>query len=402
MSSKPKRSVRHAIAESERVTTHQLRQDSRTARERRQSRRIILAVAAAVLLIALVPAFGYWREVLAKGDQPVAEVNGRAISTETYAKTLGFNQLLVRAQAGSLQSQLGELSKEQSGQTAVQRQLVQQQLASLQQQANALDGLTLDDLVEGQLIRDEAARRGITVDQAAMDDALRRSLGASSGGLIPLLVTDTITGTAGFTGTGQVSIEQAQKMLADILGRASFLSPAEYRTLVQDPIALRDKLRQAFASEAPTSAEQVRARHILVDTQEQASAVIERLKAGEDIAKLAAELSKDIVTKDKGGELGWFPRGIMVKEFEDAAFGLPPGQLSDPIRSSFGYHVIEVEEGPAVGEIKPEFLEQLKARLFDQWLSSQKKLDSPVVKYTYSPDKADWARRYISERLARQ
>ena len=90
MPPRPKRSVQHSIAKSGRVTTHALRSQSRTARERRRRWLIFFAVAAAILAILSVPAFGYWREVIAKGGEPIAEVNGQSISTETYAKTLGL------------------------------------------------------------------------------------------------------------------------------------------------------------------------------------------------------------------------------------------------------------------------------------------------------------------------
>ena len=151
--------------------------------------------------------------------------------------------------------------------------------------------------------------------------------------------------------------------------------------------------------EAPTSSEQVRARHILVDTEEEASTVIERLTAGEDFADLASELSKDTSNKDEGGELGWFPRGIMVKEFEEVAFSLPAGQASDPVRTTFGFHVIEVEEGPIKRELDPTMLEQTRARRFDQWLNSQTGPDSLNVERYFSADKLNWARRYVTERL---
>lgn len=99
--------------------------------------------------------------------------------------------------------------------------------------------------------------------------------------------------------------------------------------------------------------EQVRARHILVQVTDpqgeaKARAVLEqakeRLAKGADFAALAKELSEDPGSKDRGGDLGFFGRGQMVKEFEDAAFGAKPGELVGPIKSSFGFHLIRVEE----------------------------------------------------------
>jgi len=90
--------------------------------------------------------------------------------------------------------------------------------------------------------------------------------------------------------------------------------------------------------------EQVRARHILVETEEQAKELKERLEAGEDFAALAKEHSIDRGSAARGGDLGWFGRGVMVEPFEKAAFSLKPGEVSDPVQTDFGYHLILVEE----------------------------------------------------------
>jgi foldase protein PrsA len=87
--------------------------------------------------------------------------------------------------------------------------------------------------------------------------------------------------------------------------------------------------------------EQVRARHILVDTEEEALEIISRLENGEDFAGIAKESSKDTGSKEQGGDLGFFPRGEMVKEFEETAFNLEVGGRSAPVKTSYGYHVIE-------------------------------------------------------------
>jgi foldase protein PrsA len=86
---------------------------------------------------------------------------------------------------------------------------------------------------------------------------------------------------------------------------------------------------------------EIRAAHILVDTGEEAEEIIDALKEGAGFAKLALEKSKDPSAQTNGGELGFFTKGVMVKEFEDAAFALKVGQVSEPVQTQFGYHVIK-------------------------------------------------------------
>jgi peptidyl-prolyl cis-trans isomerase C len=111
-----------------------------------------------------------------------------------------------------------------------------------------------------------------------------------------------------------------------------------------------DKNKDKYVEE-----EQIRARHILIKVPQEVSPAddaklkgkadnaLKRAKKGEDFAALAKELSDD-GSKENGGDLGFFPRGRMVAAFEEAAFTLQPGQLSEVVRTQFGYHVIKVEE----------------------------------------------------------
>ncbi|HEV2604537.1 MAG TPA: peptidylprolyl isomerase [Microvirga sp.] len=104
---------------------------------------------------------------------------------------------------------------------------------------------------------------------------------------------------------------------------------------------------------------EVRARHILVESEAEAKTVAERLKKGEDFAKVAEELSKDPGSKSDGGDLGFFEKDRMVEPFAEAAFKMEPGQISEPVKTQFGWHVIRVEEKrtkpvPAFEEMKEQ------------------------------------------------
>jgi peptidyl-prolyl cis-trans isomerase C len=114
----------------------------------------------------------------------------------------------------------------------------------------------------------------------------------------------------------------------------------EAKTAVTDQ-ALHQTYDEAVKSMA--GQEEVRARHILVQGEDEAKAILEQLKKGADFATLAKEKSKDPGAAE-GGDLGYFTKDQMVPEFADVAFKMYPGQLSNPVKTQFGWHVIKLED----------------------------------------------------------
>jgi peptidyl-prolyl cis-trans isomerase C len=94
------------------------------------------------------------------------------------------------------------------------------------------------------------------------------------------------------------------------------------------------------AAKAQKPETEIHARHILVATEDEAKAALKRLMGGDEFATIAKEVSKD--PGSEGGDLGWFTKDRMVPEFADAAFKLEVGQVSDPVKSPFGWHIIEI------------------------------------------------------------
>jgi peptidyl-prolyl cis-trans isomerase C len=100
----------------------------------------------------------------------------------------------------------------------------------------------------------------------------------------------------------------------------------------------------AEATKAMGDEKEVHARHILVEKEDEAKAILADLKKGGDFAAIAKEKSKDPGSKENGGDLGYFAKDQMVPEFAEAAFKLDKGQLSDPVKTQFGWHVLKVED----------------------------------------------------------
>lgn len=159
--------------------------------------------------------------------------------------------------------------------------------------------------------------------------------------------------------------------------------------------------------------EEVQARHILVDTEEQAKAILDKLAKGADFAQIAKESSKDPGTKDEGGLLGYFSRGQMVPQFEEAAFKLQKGEVSQPVQTQFGWHLIKVEDRrakapPTFEEVKGRILNAMihrKAQDLANRLRSQAKVeyvDAEIKKQVEEHDrKTDAQRRLIEEQIKR-
>ncbi len=127
-------------------------------------------------------------------------------------------------------------------------------------------------------------------------------------------------------------------------------------------------------------AAQVKASHILVDSQEKAEEVKEKLESGNDFAEMAKKYSIDESNNNQGGELGFFSRGEMVQEFEDVAFDLEVGEISAPVKSEYGYHIIKTEEKQAAKEanfednkeaIKDILLQEKLPTVYNTWLQNK-------------------------------
>jgi peptidyl-prolyl cis-trans isomerase C len=159
------------------------------------------------------------------------------------------------------------------------------------------------------------------------------------------------------------SFQQRLAHVRDKLLLEDYLMNEAHKSTTPEAIAkLYDDTIKALPPE-----EEVHARHILVETEDQAKEVVKRLGKGEDFAKLSAELSKDPGSGKQGGDLGWFTRERMVPEFADVAFKTAVGQISAPVKTQFGWHVLKVEEKrlhqpPKLEDVKDQIAQYLERK----------------------------------------
>ena len=211
-----------------------------------------------------------------------------------------------------------------------------------QQALQTINNQVLESLIGEALIRQYAQKNSITITDAELNQSLE--------GLIKDM-------------GGQQEFEKA--LAARGLTRDMFA--ATQRTQL-----LGNKVRDAVTQGVPQTMEQVHARHILVQTPDQAAQALNRLNKGEDFAKVAREVSQDPSSASAGGDLGWFPRGLMVPEFEQAAFSLKPRELSPAIQTQFGYHIIQVLEKDPNRKLPDERWQELRQMKFQDWLEDQR------------------------------
>nr|WP_240548410.1 peptidylprolyl isomerase [Paenibacillus lignilyticus] len=224
---------------------------------------------------------------------------------------------------------------------------------------------TLDNLIQDELIKQEAAKKGIVISDKDVDAEIA-------------IIKKRFPSEAEF----QTALQQAGMTLEDLKKQTPM--QLRIRKIIEPSVKVTDAdVKQFFeANKAEFDVpEQVKASHILVATKAEADEIVKQLKAGADFAKLAKEKSTDVGSGAAGGDLGYFSKGAMVPEFENAAFSLKVGELSEPIKSEYGYHIIKVTDHKAAkaatlaekqAEIKEQLISQKVQELSYTWLTELK------------------------------
>jgi parvulin-like peptidyl-prolyl isomerase len=352
-------------------------------RERRAHRVLIAGSIGVVLVAVLILAFGYLRENVLRANESVATVNGDRI---TLAQILDR----VKPRAAALDAQARFYQAQGMGQAATQIQL----------QRSNLPDQVLDTMIEERLVAAELARRGLTVSDSDVEEGVRKEIAeqdAMSKPPTPTAVPSPAP-TAGPTPTATavptLAPDDFQSALQNFLQRANLTEDA-YRDLKRAEIS-RDRLRENIGTSVQKTEEMVHARHILVDNQDSLQKAQQKLAEGVPFDQVAKEFSTDTGSRDKGGDLGWFPRGQMNAPFEAAAFTQPIGAIGDPVQSPNGTHIIQVLERDPNHALTSEQSEGKAAQGYQAWYSGVRNGEN--VKNDMSPDGRAWVLRQLGQR----
>ena len=369
------------------------RQLSRWQREQHQLRTLYIAVGGLVLVVGAVLVAGILYDNFVRANEVVAQIGPDSITASNLVDEMRQPARAIDAQARA------------SGRTGTALS------QSVDQQKRSLPDEMLNDLIDRHVAQQEADRRGITVTPSELDDRERDTVARFNAVVNPsptAVPTPTPEGGVATTQPTAVStpdqsvsptpiptasavptLESAAygAALQQLLDR-NYLTESEMRAQLQQAM-LREKVEKAVAEDqVPGTQEQIHARHILVTTEDQAKDVLQQLQGGADFATLAQSLSTDPGSKDKGGDLGWFPRGVMDKPFEDAAFALQPGALSDVVHGGNGYHIIQTLERDPNRPVPDDQLTTLRQKAGPDWLDSQRTASN--VKLQLSQSTRDW------------
>ena len=390
---------------------------ARLERERRQIKLIRgIAIAGIVIVVGLL-AYGYLRLNVFSLREPVARVNGVTVTTGEWQERVKFQRAQLLNAYNQYQFYQQNFGFDYSQQL--------QEITTTLSVPEIIGQQVLDQMTDEILIRQEAEERGITVSNEEIDNYFKETFGFFPDGTATPTVTPTefvfptlsneqltfypptstpteaATSTVTPTGTPDRSVtatptattapptptfvpeaatatstpytlEGYQTDYEEMVESFSTYNVSE-RTIrsIYEADILRKKLRDDITKDIPQTEEQVFARHILVETEEEANAAYERLQTGEDFATVAAEVSQDTGSAARGGDLDWQPRSFFVKEFADAAFSQEIGEIGQPVKSEFGYHIIQViarEELP----LSASQYEQTKETAFNNWLTAER------------------------------
>lgn len=417
------------MAKAPRPKHYTKKQQSRVEKEHLQRRMVLISTILIAVVVVLVIGYGVLDQTVLQQTKPVAKVEGQKITLEEFQARARYDRYQL-IQNTALLEQYKQIFNFDQNSASYYDNYIQQNVALLND-SESLGNRVIEELVNDRVIAMQAEEMGLTVSEEEIDKSIQEAFGFYKDGtptpaptdapyatatysplqmtLVPPTSTPSNTPTASVTPTGQPTntpepptatptltelaptategptetplpsatayteegFAQEYQNYASTLELEAQFSPEEFRDVFRARtlyLKVLDEVTKDISKVEPY----IWARHILVASEEEAKAVVDRLNSGETFVALAAELSTDTSNKDQGGDLSWFSKGVMDPAFEEAAFALTDiGQISEPVQSTFGWHIIQLlgkEDRPMTADR----LETAKQDAFAEWLTSVK------------------------------
>ena len=394
----------------------------RLQHEQQRRKMLLIAFGVVFALILVVILYGVIDQTFLKMRKPVAKVGNETIQSGEFIKMVKLERQQMNGQAYQYESYKQFFAFDEQN-TAYFDSLIQQ-IQSQMAIPESVGATVIQKMIDQKVIRLYAEENGITATDQEIQEAIQRDFAYFPNGTPTPENTATPYATSTLSPTQlalvtatpivepvdenvedvevedpeQVEVEATEEVEGDTTEATPTALPTptvytedlyqeNYQLFIQNfsKIGLNEedifelyrtqiisqKVYDLMTADTPTIEDQLWARHILVGTIEEAQEVLNRIEDGEDWTDIAAEVSTDDSNKDRGGDLGWFGRNRMVAEFETAAFELEVGEISAPVETTFGFHIIQLL-GKEARPLDSSTVEQNKQLVFSEWLTAEK------------------------------
>ena len=362
---------------------------------------IAIAVGAVIVLIL---AYGSISEIL-KARSPAATIGDAAIIAKDFKARQSYERWMTELEIYQYQNYITELSSQQLAVTNTEEdtaatvddgtdaliQQLQYTLSSLEQQlsldfTNLYAGQVLDAMIEEELIRQEAAKRGLAVTRDEIQQGIELTVGYDRAA-----ATNTLTDTA-VAAFDQPDFDELYEQFDTNVLKIARFSEDDFRAMITAQL-LAQKLIDELIRDIEMIRDQVELTVFTVDTEDQGLVLKSRMNNdGEDPAVLVEELAQDESTTSAGYDLPWLSQGYLDVQFgtelEKAAFNTPVGKASQPILGTGEQYFVIYVRGHEERELSEDLLEQAEQQAYEEWLSITK---GELVHYV------DWEAAIITE-----
>ena len=398
----------------------------RAIKEKKRTKIILIGFIVTAAVILSMVGYAILRTTVFKNFIPVAKITGQKVDNDYFEARVRLERNSYIQQFQMLYTQYQLLSEDPGSAEYFEQQL--QQVASILDDVESFGEMVLNNIVDDEIIAIQGREMGIDVSESEIDTLMQQLFNyfpdgtptpevqlseyatptvsktqeailgstatpdieeteseevengedenaSSDETIIEASIEPSPTTTAATQTPGPTATPYTEEMFQEALNKytedldAIDVSKTYLRKYIYYYL-MNQKVRETVTADLSLEQKQIWARHILVPTTAEAITVLARLE-NEEWIDVAADISLDTSNKDSGGDLGWFSRGQMVAEFEEAAFALEVGQISDPIETQFGWHIIQlVDQG--IRPLSPAEFENNQNIYFEEWFTGIK------------------------------